>query len=156
MTILEALRANVSYLVLTVCCTRSPSHQAWAQTPPNFGSARWQFYQIPVDHIQHTLDEQLHSTFVMYQGIYLIGFQKQQQWHMKFCKIVAHTCTSSSSLFFLPSDWFLWGNRKSSAAVGTPGNTATKSCSSGKSDTCDKAEINFISHHTVTDYFFHQ
>lgn len=68
----------------------------------------------------------------------------------KWAIAVAHTCSSSSSLFFLPSDWFLWGNRKSSAAVGTPGNTATKSCSSGKSDTCDNAKTCFISYHTVT------
>lgn len=142
MAVLKAMRANVSYPVLTVCCTQSPLCQAWARTPPNFGSTRLQLCQIPVKHIQHGV---LHLTYLYTEQSIWIS----TNWEVKILIAVAHTCSSSSSLFFLPSDWFLWGNRKSSAAVGTPGNTATKSCSSGKSDTCDKAEIWSISYDTL-------
>lgn len=45
---LKAMTANVSYPVLTVCCKRSPSHQASARTPPGFGSAHLQLCQKPV------------------------------------------------------------------------------------------------------------
>lgn len=76
------------------------------------------------------------SCFALWIATLLIRFQVI----MYIFNKVPHTCSSTSSLFFLPSDWFLWGNRKSSAAVGTPGNTATRSCSSGKSDTWDTAD----------------
>lgn len=45
---LKAMTANVSYPVLTVCCKRSPSHRASAQTPPGFGSVHLQLCQKPV------------------------------------------------------------------------------------------------------------
>lgn len=153
MAVLKAVWANVTYPVLTVCCTQSPLHQAWARTLPNFGSARLQLRWIPVEHNTtwcSTFKEELHSPFVFLSIEQYIWEDFNNVWSNPNPIIVSHTCSSSSSLFFLPSDWFLWGNRKSSAAVGTPGNTATKSCSSGKSDTCDKAAISFVSYHTVT------
>lgn len=45
---LKAMTANVSHPVLTVCCKRSPSHRASAQTPPGFGSVHLQLCQKPV------------------------------------------------------------------------------------------------------------
>lgn len=141
-------KANISYPALTVCCKQSPGRQAWAQIPPGFGSAHSQLYQTPVNvkqYISHCIYIDTHT------HIYIVG----------------ETCSSSTSLFFLLPDWFLWGNRKSSAAVGTPGNTATKSCSSGKSETCrvppTKTMIGiwsewfktliFLKHLFVEDYF---
>lgn len=113
-----AVKTKVSYPALAVCCTQSPVRQAWVQTRPGSGSVHSQWYQMPIDVKQHNL-----YTFVFYTH----------------ADVIKATCSSSSSLFFLLPDWFLWGNKKSSAAVGTPGNTATKSCSSGKSETYDKA-----------------
>lgn len=123
----KPMKGSVSYPALTVCCRQLPWRQAWAQTPPNFGWARSQLRRKPAKCTQQYVSQWR-----------LFGFLPKGDG-----QVHDHTCSSSSSLFFLSSDWFLLGNRKSSAAVGTPGNTATRSCSAGKSDTCGIVKILF-------------
>ena len=112
---------KVSYPTLTVWSKQWRGCPASAQTPPSSGSARWRWFSTPgLEQIQHCSHES--------------KVNRREQWCAQCWPGL--TLSSSSSWFFLECDWFLLGNRKSSAAVGTPGNTATRSCSSGKSSTC--------------------
>lgn len=89
--VLKGVTANVSYPELTACCTQSPLRRASARTPPGFGSARLQLCQMPVKQINKA-----RLSIMIKQFFY--NFKRS---------LATRTRSSSSSLFFLPSDWFL-------------------------------------------------